>query len=94
MKKNERHTVIPLLEWLSSFSAIPDFEYRALKMLAEAEEKLREAEIALCLVALNPEPLRIIQHTPLGKTLGRERMFFTLTQAVDGYQRIVPVATA
>ena len=93
MKTNERHTVIPLLEWLGSFSAIPDFEYTALTMLTEAEEKLRETWIALCLVALNPEPLRIIQHTPLGKTLGRERMFFNLEQAVDEYQRLITVAT-
>jgi SulP family sulfate permease len=69
-------------------SSIPDIEYTALKMLTEAEVKLRESGITLCLVALNPEPLRIIQNTPLGKTLGRERMFFTLPQAVEGYRMI------
>jgi MFS superfamily sulfate permease-like transporter len=69
-------------------SAMPDIEYTALKLLTEAEEKLRESGILLCLVALNPEPLRIIQNTPLGKTLGRERMFFSLEQAVEGYRLI------
>jgi sulfate permease, SulP family len=69
------------------FSAIPDIEYTALKMLTEAEEKLRQSGIELWLTALNPEPLHMIQQTPLGATLGRERMFFTLEQAVEAYQR-------
>ncbi len=47
-------------------SAMPDFEYTALKMLTEAEAKLREAGIELWLAALNPEPLQLIQKTPLG----------------------------
>ena len=75
------------------FSASPDLEYTALKMLTEFEEKLREVGITLCLMTLNPGPLRIIQHTPLGQTLGRERIILTLAQAVDEYQRIVPKAT-
>jgi MFS superfamily sulfate permease-like transporter len=68
-------------------SAIPDFEFTALKMLTEAEEKLRASGVSLCLAALNPEPLRLIQAAALGKTLGRERMFFTLAQAVDAFGR-------
>lgn len=63
-------------------SAIPDFEYTALKMLADAERRLRQSGISLCLAALNPEPLALIQKSELGKTLGRERMFFNLDQAV------------
>ena len=39
------------------FSAVFDIEYSALKMLTEAEERLRERGILLWLVALNPEPL-------------------------------------
>jgi anti-anti-sigma regulatory factor len=66
-------------------SAIPDIEYTALKKFAEIEERLRESGIMLWLAALNPEPLRTIQQSSLGETLGRERMFFTLEQAVEAY---------
>lgn len=66
-------------------SAIPDIEYTALRMLTEAEERLRESGIALWLVALNPGALRVIQGAPLGAVLGRERMFFDLEHAVSAY---------
>ena len=35
----------------------------------------------------------MVQHSPLGQTLGRERMFFNLEQAVAKYQASVAVAT-
>lgn len=66
-------------------SAIPDFEYTALKRLIEAENKLREAGISLWLAGLNPEPLLLIQKSILGKTLGRARMFFDVQHAVTAY---------
>jgi SulP family sulfate permease len=69
-------------------SAIPDIEYTALEQLTGLEESLREAGIMLWLTALNPEPLRTIQQSSLGEVLGRERMFFTLEQAVEAYKRI------
>lgn len=68
-------------------SAVPDLEFTALRMLTDGEEKLREAGTMLWLVALNPEVLAVVQNSPLGARLGRERMFFTLEQAVDKYQR-------
>ncbi|WP_306535172.1 SulP family inorganic anion transporter [Geobacter sp.] len=67
--------------------AVPDLEFTALRMLTDGEEKLREAGTVLWLVALNPEVLAVVQNSPLGARLGRERMFFTLEQAVDKYQR-------
>lgn len=67
-------------------SAIPDFEYTALKMLTEAEQKLRQSGIDLWLAALNPEPLRLVQKSALGKTLDRQRMYFNLEQAVKSFQ--------
>jgi SulP family sulfate permease len=70
-------------------SAVPDIEYTALRMLTEAEETLREAGITLWLSALNPEALNVIRQAPLGKTLGRERMFYNLNQAVENYQTMV-----
>lgn len=66
-------------------SAIPDIEYTALKQLTELEERLRGAGIMLWLAALNPEPLRTVQQSSLGKVLGHERMFFNLEQAVTTY---------
>jgi high affinity sulfate transporter 1 len=68
------------------FSAVPDIEYSALKMLIEGEERLREQGIALWLVALNPEVLRMVQRSSLGGTLGRERMLFNLQSVVERYQ--------
>ena len=68
------------------FDAVPDIEYTALKMLIEFEEKLREGGISLWLASLNPEALKVIERSPLGKTLGRDRMFFNLQQAVETYQ--------
>jgi anti-anti-sigma factor len=63
-------------------SAVPDIEYTALRMLTEAEEKLRQSGMTLWLAALNPEALDVIEKAPLGKVLGRERMFFNVEQAV------------
>jgi MFS superfamily sulfate permease-like transporter len=68
-------------------SAMPDLEYTALKMLTEAESKLRESGIILWLAALNPEPLQLILKTPLGEALGRERMIHSLKNVVEEYQR-------
>jgi MFS superfamily sulfate permease-like transporter len=69
-------------------SAIPDIEYTALEMLIVLEEKLREQGITLWLAALNPEPLKIVERSPFGATLGHERMFFNLEQAVAAYEII------
>jgi high affinity sulfate transporter 1 len=63
-------------------SAVPDIEYTALRMLTDAEEKLQRSGATLCLAALNPEALRVIEKAPLGRKLGRERLFFNLEQAV------------
>jgi SulP family sulfate permease len=67
-------------------SAIPDIEYTALTHLTSLEEKLREAGVILWLAAMNPEPLRIVQQSPLGEALGHERMFATLEQAVEAFE--------
>ena len=75
-------------------SAILDLEYTALKMLTEAEERLRRQGTLLCLAALNPQVLRVIGAAPLGATLGRERMFFNLEQAVEKAGGLVPPAPA
>jgi high affinity sulfate transporter 1 len=66
-------------------SAIPDFEYTALRMLTDAERRLQQAGISLWLAGLNPEPLRLIQSSALGKTLGQPRMYFNLEQALHSF---------
>ncbi|HET7795604.1 MAG TPA: SulP family inorganic anion transporter, partial [Rhizobacter sp.] len=66
--------------------SVVDLEYTALKMLIEAEKRLRDAGVMLWLVGLNPGVLEMVRRSPLGDTLGRERMFFNLEQAVAAYQ--------
>jgi anti-anti-sigma factor len=70
--------------------AIPGFEFTALKMLVEAEQRLREQGVELWLAALNPEALDLLKRTPLAERLGRERMHFTVEAAVDVFQKRFP----
>ena len=72
-------------------SGVYDLEYTALKMLIEGEKRHRESGVLLWLVGLNPEVLDVIRRSPLGETLGRERMHFTLEVAIDKY--LVSAAT-
>lgn len=66
-------------------SAVPDIEYTALKMLIDAEERLRSHGLALWLVGLNPSVYEMVQRSTLGPALGRARMFFNLEQAVAAH---------
>lgn len=83
--------LVPLIETeqprvvAMDFSAVPDIEYSALKMLMEGEERMRARGVLLWLVALNPEALGMVQRSPLGETLGRERLLFNLQTAVERY---------
>ncbi len=69
-------------------SAVFDLEYTALKMLTEGEKRGREQGVALWLVGLNPDVLAMVQRSPLGETLGRERMLFNLEGAVARFQGV------
>jgi len=60
-----------------------DIEYTALKMLVAAERGLRERGIGLVLVDLNPRVLAMVERSPLGESLGRSHMFYTVADAVD-----------
>ena len=71
-------------------SGVLDLEYTALKMLTAGEERLRREGTMLCLAGLNPEVLRVVGAAPLGKTLGRARLYFNLEQAVASYQNLLP----
>jgi anti-anti-sigma regulatory factor len=65
-----------------------DIEYTAMKSLTEAEKRSRESGVLLWLVGLTPGVLNVVQHAQLGQTLGRERMFFNLEQALDRFQSL------
>ena len=65
------------------FSAVPDLEFTALRMLIDGEERLRERGTMLLLVSLNPAVLTVVQRSLLWERLGRERICFTLEQAVE-----------
>jgi SulP family sulfate permease len=70
-------------------SGVFDFEYSALKMLAEGEKRYREEHgVLLWLVGLTPGVLAMVQRSPLGATLGRERMVFNREQAVARFQSL------
>jgi high affinity sulfate transporter 1 len=70
--------------------AIPGLEYTALKMLIDGEAKLREVGVELWLAALNPEARELIAKTALAATLGEGRMFRTVEQAVEAFQKRGP----
>jgi sulfate permease, SulP family len=72
---------------------VSDLEYTALRMLTDAEKRVREEGVLLWLVGLNPGVLAMVQRSPLGETLGRDRMFFNLEQAVAKYQASVAPST-
>jgi sulfate permease, SulP family len=66
-------------------SAVPDLEYSALKALSEGEKRQRELGVSTWLVGLNPGVLQMVQRSPLGMALGREKMQFSLELAVARY---------
>ena len=67
-------------------SAIPGLEYTSLKVLDEAEERLRAAGVEIWLASLNPEALELVRRTPLAERLGRGRMYQTVEQAVAAFE--------
>ena len=69
-------------------SALIDIEYTALKMLTEAEGRLRDEGITLWLAALNPEVFAVVRRSKLGETLERKRMFFNLETAVERFEKL------
>lgn len=65
-----------------------DLEYSALKMLTEAEQRRRESGISLWLVEMSSTVLATVQRAPLGKSLGRDGMFYSLEIAVEKYRAL------
>jgi MFS superfamily sulfate permease-like transporter len=71
-------------------SAVPDLEYTALKMLTEAEKRMRDQGVEVWLIGLNPDMLAMIRRAPLGEALWPSRMHLGLEQAVAHYLRSQP----
>ena len=74
-------------------SAVVDLEYTALKMLTEGERKNLDQGVEFWLVGLTPDVLAMVQRSPLGETLGRERMLFNLEIAVAKFRDSAPQPT-
>ena len=66
-------------------SGVLDMEYTALKMFAQVAKRQSQHGVQLWLIGMNPEVLAIVQRSPLGQMLHRERMFFNLEIAVAHY---------
>jgi high affinity sulfate transporter 1 len=71
---------------LLDFRAVTDVEYTALKMLCEAEDKLRSAGQQLWIAGLNPAVFEVVERSRLGAALGHERMFLDMQAAVEKFQ--------
>jgi len=67
-------------------SGVFDLEYSALKMLIEAEKRQRERGVAFWLAALTPTVYATVRRSPLGATLGDERLVFNLEIALERYR--------
>jgi MFS superfamily sulfate permease-like transporter len=74
-------------------SGATDLEYTALTMLSAGEERLAREGAQLWLAGLNPQVLGIVRQTPLGRKLGAERMFRSVQEAVEVFERDGPAAT-
>jgi SulP family sulfate permease len=72
-------------------SSIIDIEYTALKMLAEAEEKLQENGVTLWLAALNPVVFSAVSGSRTGQKLGQARMFLNVQSAVERFEQMKAV---
>jgi sulfate permease, SulP family len=69
-------------------SNVPDFEYTALKMLAEGAARVLKEGISPWLVGFNPGVLAMVQRSPLGTILGHDAMQFNLEMAVAKYEAL------
>ncbi|HKE94421.1 MAG TPA: SulP family inorganic anion transporter, partial [Povalibacter sp.] len=71
-------------------SRVFDLEYSALKVLITAEQRQREAGVEVWLAGLNPQVYQTVARSPLGTTLGRERMAFNLEIALSRFMAQQP----
>jgi len=67
-------------------SGVPILEFTAFKMLTQYVETSRAAGTEVWLAGLTTNVLGLIRRAPLGKTLGTERLFFNVPEAVEAYR--------
>ena len=73
-------------------SRVPDIEYSALRALAEGEARTTGRGAVVWLVGLNPGVLEVVRRAGLAERLGRERMLFDASVAIERYQALQPAA--
>ena len=71
-------------------SRVPDVEYSALQVLAEAERRHAAAGVTEWLVGLNPGVLDAVRGSGLDRQLGPERLLFNAREAIARYQTRQP----
>ncbi len=69
-------------------SRVPDIEYSALQMLADADRRAAVLGVEWWLVGCNPEVLDVVRKAGLFEKLGRERMLFNARAAIQRYEEI------
>ncbi|MDH0739488.1 SulP family inorganic anion transporter [Achromobacter spanius] len=79
---NATHPKVVVLDMGSVF----DIEYTALKLMSDAERRLRRDGIVLWLANLTPGVLATVRRSPLGAALGADGLFQTVEEAVRKYQ--------
>lgn len=73
-------------------SRVADIEYSALKMLIEGEKRVTEHGACLWLSSLNPSVLDVVRRSGFADHLGKQRMLFNASVAMDHYQELYPDA--
>ncbi|MGY4535239.1 SulP family sulfate permease [Pseudomonas sp. TE3786] len=66
-------------------SRVFDVEYTALRMLTDFERRQQEKGISVWLAGLNPSVSAMLIPSPLGQTLGPQRLFYNLEQVIVRY---------
>ena len=66
-------------------SRVQDIEYSALKILMDREQAMNEYGVTFWLAGLNPGVMEVVRHAGLADRLGRERMLFNASFAMDRY---------
>jgi high affinity sulfate transporter 1 len=76
-----QHPRVVVLDLRSVF----DIEYTALRMMNDAEKRLRQAGVTLWMTGLTPAVYAMVTRAPLGASLGEDRLLHNLDAAVAKY---------
>lgn len=73
-------------------SRVPDIEYSALKMLIDGEKRIQDHGACLWLTSLNPSVLDVVRRSGFADYLGKNRLLFNASVAVEHYHQQFPKA--